>query len=223
MVRQSKRDEDRDNRTCAQDSTPTSALERVRIDKPVRSRAAKPDDVAVLECLPAANPASIDERALRRFEIDDVVTPARVSKLRVTICDIRILKTQWRPFRRSDHRFVAREQQQPRASRLAIESQQTRRLRPQHLQLASREWGNVVKIRKQTHCPSRSKPEVEVVVKRIEMKQREAKPAEMKLTETRQNLYPCSTGRCRLRCWQRARRASFEDLPGSCSGRVDSS
>lgn len=221
MVQQSNRDEERDKRAGADDSTPTPALERIWIDKPVRSRAPKPDYVAMLECLPAANPASVDERALRRFEIDDVVTPARVSDGRVAICDARIRKMQWRPFRRSNHRFIAREQQQPRACALAIESQQTCRLRPQHLQLASRGSFNAAAVKRQIHYPSRSEPEVELM--QMEVEQIEMNQTEMKLTELTLKKHPCSMGRGRLHYWQRARLASFEDPAGSYSARFDSS
>ncbi len=59
MVRQSDCDECRDNRAGAQAPPPAPPLERVRIYKSVRSRAAKTDNVAVLELVLAANPPSI--------------------------------------------------------------------------------------------------------------------------------------------------------------------
>src|SRR5277367_6755097 len=90
MVRQSNRDEKRDNRSGANDSTPTSTLERVWIDEPVRRPSAKPDKVAMLECVLAANPVSVDERALRRFEINDVITAAPISDGCVAERDARI-------------------------------------------------------------------------------------------------------------------------------------
>jgi hypothetical protein len=130
MVCQSDCDERRHNRTGAQDPPPSSPLQRVGIDESIWSRRAKPQNVAVLERLPAANPPAIEKRAARGFEIDRIVFAVRISDDRVTICDARIRDSQRRPFRAANLGFIALEEQQPRAGRFAIDRQQTCGLRP---------------------------------------------------------------------------------------------
>jgi len=89
MIHRCDCDEHSDNRAGAQVSPPAPALQRVRIDESVRSRAAEAENVAMLEFLFSANAVSVDEGAGSRFEIDDVVTAARVSDERMTIGDVR--------------------------------------------------------------------------------------------------------------------------------------
>ena len=79
-----------DNRAGAQVSPPAPALQRVGIDESVRCRAAEAENVAMLEFLLSANAVSVHEGAGSRFEIDDVVTAARVSDERMTIGDVRV-------------------------------------------------------------------------------------------------------------------------------------
>ncbi len=136
MIRQSDCDECRDNRAGAQAPPPAPPLERVRVYKSVGSRAAKTENVTVLELVLAANPLSIEKRAACRLEIGHIVTAARVSDGRMTIGYARICNSQSRPFRTADRRFIPPKQQQPRARRLAIHRQQTCSLRPsQHWRL----------------------------------------------------------------------------------------
>ena len=90
MIHRCDCDEYRDNRAGAQVSPPAPALHRVRIDESVRCRAAEAENVAMLEFLLSANAVSVDERTGSRFEIDDVVTAARVSDERMSSSDVRV-------------------------------------------------------------------------------------------------------------------------------------
>lgn len=136
MIHQCECDKYRDDRARAQIAPPTPPLERIWIDKAIRSRATEADRVAVRELLLAANPPSIEIGAFGRFQIDNIVTAACVSDDCVTTRDARIRNAQSRPVCAADVRFIAPEQQQPRADRLAIDRKQTRGLRSfQHVRL----------------------------------------------------------------------------------------
>ncbi len=111
MIRQSDCEEQRDNGNRAEVAPPSTPLERVWIDKAVRRRAAEPNDVAVLEFLPATNLSPVDEGAVSRLEIDDIVTATRIADECVTIGDVGVGEPQSRPFGAADRRFIALEQQ----------------------------------------------------------------------------------------------------------------
>src|SRR5271155_5589099 len=129
MVRYPNGREHRDNRRKADVTSPTSPLQRVRVNKLVAGRAPETQNVAVLEPAFAAYPLSVDQRALIGLEVDDIVTAARVSDERMTNIDARIADAQCRSFVSSDVGFTPPEQQQPRAIRISTDREQTCSLR----------------------------------------------------------------------------------------------
>ena len=120
MIHQCECDKHCDDRARAQIAPPTPPLERIRIDKAIRSRATEADSVAVRELLLAANPPSIEIGAFGRFQIDNIVTAACVSDDCVTTRDARIRNAQSRPVCAADvalHRARAAAAACPAASR----------------------------------------------------------------------------------------------------------
>ncbi len=134
MIYQRESDQNCDEGSDAQVASPASPLLRIWIDESIWRRAAETQHVAVVEPLCPANAAAIDERAGRRFEIDQVVAATLVSDDRMALRNVRIRDAQPGIFGGADRSFVARQHEQPRSLRIAIDRQQSRGLRTfQHL------------------------------------------------------------------------------------------
>src|SRR6202167_4576303 len=133
---------------------PAPPLLRMGIDESIRRRAAEAQHITMLEPLRPANPITIDEGARPGFEIGQVVAAARVSDGRMAIRNAWIRDVQLRAFSAADGRFTAGQHEQPSARRLAIDCQQSRRLRPfQHLRLLSRGALTIAVIQKTNAVP----------------------------------------------------------------------
>ena len=83
----------------------------------------------MLERLGAANPPPVEKRAAGRFEIRDIVAAARIPNDRMAVGDARIGDLQAESLYAADDRLVAIEYQQPLTRRIAIDGEQTCRLR----------------------------------------------------------------------------------------------